>query len=137
MDISFTDVLRGQTDHILDACTRCGKCAEACPMTEPAGVDTSDAPALVSGVLDLLRGGEGTPGAERWATVCSNSGKCIPACSYGINPRLMMNLARIAAKGIAAPTTAPPIKAAVPASAAPPIMCDKPRAPINGIPGIM
>ena len=99
MDISFTDVLRGQTDHILDACTRCGKCAEACPMTEPAGVDTSDAPALVSGVLDLLRGGEGTPGAERWATVCSNSGKCIPACSYGINPRLMMNLARIAAKG--------------------------------------
>ena len=96
--MSFTDVLKSQTDHILDACTRCGKCAEACPMTEPAGVDTSDSPALVSGVLDLLRGGEGTPGAERWATVCSNSGKCIPACDYGINPRLMVNLARIATK---------------------------------------
>ena len=96
--LSFTDVLHGQTEHILDACTRCGKCAEACPMTEPAGIDTSDAPALVSGVLDLLAGGEGTPGAERWATVCTNSGKCIPACDYGINPRLMINLARIASK---------------------------------------
>ncbi len=97
-EVSFTDVMRRETDHILDACTRCGKCAEACPMTEPAGVDTSDAPALTAGVLDLLAGGAGTPGAERWATVCSNSGKCIPACDYGVNPRLMMNLARIAVK---------------------------------------
>ncbi|MEI7711681.1 MAG: (Fe-S)-binding protein [Rhodospirillales bacterium] len=95
---SFTDVLKAQTDHILDACTRCGKCAEACPMTEPAGVDTSDSPALVGGVLDLLRGEQGTPSAQRWATVCSNSGKCIPACEYGINPRIMVNLARIATK---------------------------------------
>ncbi len=97
--MSFTDVLKSQADRILDACTRCGKCAEACPMTEPAGVDTSDSPALVDGILDLLRGGQGTPGADRWATVCSNSGKCIPACDYGINPRLMVNLARIAVKG--------------------------------------
>ncbi len=95
---SFTEVLRGQAEHILDACTRCGKCAEACPMTEPAGIDTSDAPALVSGVLDLLAGGGGTQGAERWAAVCTNSGTCIPACEHGINPRLMINLARIAAK---------------------------------------
>ncbi len=96
--VSFTDVLRRQTDHIIDACTRCGKCAEACPMTEPAGVDVSDSPALIGGILDLLRGGEGTANAERWALVCSNSGKCIPACAYGINPRLMVNLARIASK---------------------------------------
>jgi heterodisulfide reductase subunit D len=97
--VSFIDVLKAQTDQILDACTRCGKCAEACPMTGPAGVDTSDSPALIDGVLDLLRGGPGTAGAERWAMVCSNSGKCILACDYGINPRLMVNLARIAAKG--------------------------------------
>jgi Fe-S oxidoreductase len=96
--VSFTDVLRRQTDHIIDACTRCGKCAEACPMTEPAGVDVSDAPALIGGILDLLRGEEGTANAERWALVCSNSGKCITACAYGINPRLMVNLARIASK---------------------------------------
>jgi ferredoxin len=35
---SFLDVLRGRTDHILDACTRCGKCLEACPMIELAGL---------------------------------------------------------------------------------------------------
>ena len=53
---------------------------------------------IVGGVLDLLAGGEGTPEAERWAQVCTNSGKCIPACDYGVNPRFMVNMARIAAK---------------------------------------
>ena len=54
--------------------------------------------AIVGGVLDLLAGGAGTQDAERWAQVCTNSGKCIPACDYGINPRFMVNMARIAAK---------------------------------------
>jgi heterodisulfide reductase subunit D len=71
-------------------------------MVEPAGIDVgngaANAPAIVEGILDLLAGGEGTPDAERWAQVCTNSGKCIPACNYGINPRFMVNMARIAAK---------------------------------------
>src|SRR5215467_12528184 len=96
--ISFLDALRGQVDHILDACTRCGKCVEACPMVEPAGLDPADGVAIVDGVLDLLAGGGGTKAAERWAQVCTNSGKCIPACDYGVNPRFMVNMARIAAK---------------------------------------
>ncbi len=94
----FLDALRGRVDHILDACTRCGKCVEACPMVEPAGLDRADAVAIVDGVADLLAGGDGTEAAERWAQVCTNSGKCIPACDYGINPRFMVNMARIAAK---------------------------------------
>jgi heterodisulfide reductase subunit D len=68
----------------------------------PAGIDVgngaANAPAIVEGILDLLAGGEGTPDAERWAQVCANSGKCIPACNYGINPRFMVNMACIAAK---------------------------------------
>ena len=36
--------------------------------------------------------------AVRFAEVCTNSGKCIPACDYGVNPRFMVNMARIAAK---------------------------------------
>ncbi len=96
--LSFTDAMQGRVDHILDACTRCGKCVEACPMAEPAGVDISDSQGVAAGILDLLAGGAGTPAAERWAQVCSNSGKCIPACEHGINPRLMVNLARIASK---------------------------------------
>src|SRR6516165_10972631 len=76
---------------------RCGV-----PMVAPAGIDlgagAANAPAIVGGILDLLAGGEGTKDAERWAQVCTNSGKCIPACEYGVNPRFMVNMARIAAK---------------------------------------
>ncbi len=94
----FLDALHGRVEDILDACTRCGKCVAACPMVEPAGLDPSNAVDIVGGVLDLLAGGAGTRDAERWAQVCTNSGKCIPACDYGINPRFMVNMARIASK---------------------------------------
>jgi heterodisulfide reductase subunit D len=84
----------------IDACTRCGKCVEACPMVEPAGLDKANAVAIAEGTIDLLAGGEGTPDAERWAQVCTNSGKCIPACDYGVNPRFMVNMARIASMNL-------------------------------------
>src|SRR6185503_5134934 len=70
----------------------------ACPMVEPAGLATANATAIVEGTLDLLAGGPGTPDAERWAEVCTNSGKCIPACDYGVDPRFMVNMARVASK---------------------------------------
>jgi Fe-S oxidoreductase len=96
--ILFLDAVRKRVDETLDACTRCGKCVIACPMVEPAGLDKANATAIVDGTLDLLAGGPGTPDAERWAEVCTNSGKCIPACDYGVNPRFMVNMARVAAK---------------------------------------
>src|SRR6516165_12147372 len=89
--ISFVDALHERVDDILDSCTRCGKCVIACPMVEPARIDTGPkgaaAPAIVGGILDLLAGGEGTADARRWAEVCTNSGKCIPACDYGVKDR--------------------------------------------------
>lgn len=87
--------LHDQVDEILDRCTTCGACAEICPMPGPAGLDTSNPTALTAGILTVLRGGTHTE-AERWAEVCSGSGHCIPACQHGVNPRLMLALARVA-----------------------------------------
>ncbi|HTV88438.1 MAG TPA: (Fe-S)-binding protein [Stellaceae bacterium] len=99
---SFLEAVHDKAAEIVDACTRCGKCVSACPMVAPAGIDLGaearHAPAVVEGVLDLLAGGPGSVEAERWAEVCTNSGRCIPACEYGINPRFMVNMARIVAK---------------------------------------
>ncbi|HKA45208.1 MAG TPA: (Fe-S)-binding protein [Burkholderiales bacterium] len=94
----FLSAVRKRVDQTLDACTRCGKCVVACPMVEPAGLSNANAVAIVEGTLDLLAGGPGTPDADRWAAVCTNSGKCIPACEYGVDPRFMVNMARVASK---------------------------------------
>lgn len=87
--------LHDQVDEILNRCTTCGACADICPMPGPAGLDTSDPHGLTAGILTVLRGGRHAE-AERWASVCSGSGHCIDACQYGVNPRLMLSLARVA-----------------------------------------
>ena len=94
----FLDAVRKRIDDTLDACTRCGKCVEACPMVAPAGLDPANAKSIATGALDLLAGGPGTPDAERWAAVCTNSGNCIPACRDGVDPRFMINMVRVASK---------------------------------------
>jgi Fe-S oxidoreductase len=96
MPDSFESALEARTAEVLDRCTRCGACVEACPMPGPVGLDVSDPKAVVRGVTDLLAGGPGTPVAERWAAICSGSGSCIPACQDGVNPRFMLALARLA-----------------------------------------
>lgn len=96
--VKFLEAVHARVADTLDACTRCGRCVEACPMTVPAGLDPAEGPAIVGGLLALLRGEPGTADAERFAEVCTNSGKCIPACDYGVNPRFMVNMARVAAK---------------------------------------
>jgi len=92
---AFDLALNDQTAEILSRCTTCGACAEVCPMPGPAGLDTAKPQALTAGILTLLRGGAHAE-AARWAEVCSGSGHCIPACQHGVNPRLMLALARVA-----------------------------------------
>ncbi|MEP9355587.1 Rid family hydrolase [Xanthobacter sp. KR7-65] len=82
--------------EILDICTTCGKCATACPMTAPAGLDAADPKALVAGVLAMLGGEEGAPDSARWVEACSSSGVCVPACDYGVDPMFMMEMGRAA-----------------------------------------
>ena len=91
----FEDALNGRVREIIDACTRCGKCVEVCPVTTPAGV-TAPAQEVVAGIIDILRTGDGPAASQRWASTCMLTGDCIKACDYGVNPRFMLTLARLA-----------------------------------------
>jgi heterodisulfide reductase subunit D len=92
----FEDALSARVDDMLNACTKCGACFAACPITEPAGLAAADPSATVKGVLDILRLGEGTAEAEKWTKACTLSGECIKACDYGVNPRFLIAMARLA-----------------------------------------
>src|SRR4029077_12788006 len=95
-NIGFEDALTGRIDDMLDACTKCGACFRACPIAAPAGLGDADPVAVVSGVLDILRFGQGPAESETWAKACMLSGECIKACDYGVNPRFLLAMARLA-----------------------------------------
>src|SRR5262249_10569559 len=61
----------------------------------PAGV-TAAPREVVSGVIDILRDGDGPEASRRWASTCMLTGDCIEACDYGVNPRFMLTMARLA-----------------------------------------
>lgn len=90
----YLEDFRTRGAAIAEACTRCGECFRACPMVAPAGLGEADPEATTGGIVDLITGGPGTTEAVRWASVCSGSGNCIPACPEGINTRFMVQLAR-------------------------------------------
>src|SRR5262252_1877314 len=92
----FEDALTGRIDDMLDACTKCGACFKACPIAAPAGLGDADPVAVVSGVLDILRLGKGPAESEKWAKACMASGECIKACDYGVNPRFLLTMTRLA-----------------------------------------
>ncbi len=93
-------LIRKETERILSACTRCGKCFEACPMTRYSPtLAGADSKSVASGVLELLRSGEASPEALAWASVCVRSGSCIPACPDHVDPRMMVRIARMIASG--------------------------------------
>jgi heterodisulfide reductase subunit D len=95
-DISFEAALGECVDDMLDACTRCGKCVEVCPSVTPAGVADASPTDVISGILDIVRMGEGPEASAKWAGACTRSGECIKACDYGVNARFMLAMARVA-----------------------------------------
>ncbi|HXF86779.1 MAG TPA: (Fe-S)-binding protein [Xanthobacteraceae bacterium] len=91
----FEEAFAGRVADMLDACTKCGACFEACPIAAPAGLGEADPKAVTAGVLDIVRAGKGPDAAEKWAKACMLSGECIKACDYGVNPRFLLAVARV------------------------------------------
>jgi heterodisulfide reductase subunit D len=95
MTETFEAALAGRVETMVDACTRCGKCVEVCPITGPGGVNAAPR-AVIDGIIDILRTGEGPQASRNWANACVLSGECIKACDYGVNPRFLLGMARLA-----------------------------------------
>jgi L-lactate utilization protein LutB len=86
--------------ELLTRCTRCGECFKACPMTPWAeAARAADPVQVVEGILELLAGRPGSAEALSWASVCSHSGRCKVACPEGLDAKLMVRIARMAALG--------------------------------------
>ncbi len=95
-ETAFVASLQTRGRDIVAQCSRCGRCVEVCPTAGPAEVDRRDPQAVVTQVLDLLRGaGDPASAGARWAETCTGSGACRQACDDGINPRFMLALARV------------------------------------------
>jgi heterodisulfide reductase subunit D len=91
----YAEVLSARVKtEVLDACTTCGKCAEACPMILPAGIRAGSVD-LVKGVLATLANEPSSQESARWIEACSSSGTCISACEYGVDPMFMIEMARV------------------------------------------
>jgi len=99
-EMSFETALGARVEDMLDACTRCGKCVEVCPSVAPAGIADAASGEIISGIIEIVRTGEGPKASQKWAAACMRSGECIKACDYGVNPRFLLAMARVAiAKG--------------------------------------
>src|SRR5258708_8467608 len=94
-DISFETALGKRVEDMLDGCTRCGKCVEICPSVKPAGISDMRSDDIISGILDLVRTGEGPEASRQWAASGMLSGECIKACDYGVNARFLLAMARL------------------------------------------
>jgi heterodisulfide reductase subunit D len=92
---TLSDYVAESWQDLREACTRCGKCVEVCPVVPFADAAREDPKAVVAGVFDFV----GEPDAAiskasyAWAKQCNGCGDCIPACPEGVNPRRMLALA--------------------------------------------
>src|SRR3569832_1167768 len=94
-DLSLEAAVEMRVDEMLDACTRCGKCVEACPSVKPAGIADAAPQDVIGGILDILRDGDGIEASRKWAQACMLHGECIKACDEGVNQRFLLTMARV------------------------------------------
>src|ERR1041385_5680845 len=92
----FQAALDGRVDDMLSACTKCGACFTACPITGAAGVGDANPSEVVAGELDIVRLGAGPKQAQTRAKSCVLSGQCIRVCDCGVSPLFLLARARLA-----------------------------------------
>jgi Fe-S oxidoreductase len=86
--------------RLAEACTECGACVEACPMTPlvPA-VAAAERSIVAGGMRAVLRGEAAVPEAIAWIGACTRSAQCNPACPERLDVALMMRFAGMRARG--------------------------------------
>src|SRR5260370_14237518 len=94
MTDTFETALSARVAAMADACTRCGKCVEVCPVTGPGGVD-AEPPAVIAGIIDILRTGDGPDASRKCAPACVLSGECLKARDHGVHPRFLLGLTSV------------------------------------------
>ena len=63
MTMTFEAAIAARTQAMLDACTRCGKCVEVCPMTGRRA-SMPHPKDVICGVLDIVRFGDGPQASQ-------------------------------------------------------------------------
>jgi len=95
---TFIEAFNEIANEVSQACVACGDCFNACPITDDAGLGNAHGETVTAGILELISQGSAQQEAERWANACVLSGDCISACRHGVNPRLLLSLARMSKK---------------------------------------
>lgn len=97
---SLREFVERTIDDALARCTQCGRCYQACPMPEYSkNLANEPAAGVVGDLLSVLRREPGSARALEWIRICTQSATCIPACPEGINPMLMLRIARMVTLG--------------------------------------
>jgi ferredoxin len=97
--MTLADRIRDEGARLAAACTACGACVRACPMTAYVPAAMADISLTAFGMRDLLTGGVGNAPGLAWVAVCARSGVCSDACPEHLDAAFLLRLAQMRAKG--------------------------------------